>query len=118
VGWHACKAKFILRLTNGVGRETGREKGSGNVPLNCMLMFAGFDKLEDNSTKRKKRKRRQESIEERVVSALETTARNLQAQLRLDREHRIEEGKGLMNVLDKLVVAVTRMAEALEVRKA
>jgi hypothetical protein len=42
----------------------------------------------------------------------------LQAQLRLDREHRIEEGKGLMNVLDKLVVAVTRMAEALEVRKA
>lgn len=82
-----------------------------------MHMFAGCDKLEDNPTKRKKRKRRQESIEERLMSALEIATRNLQAQLRQDREHRIEEGKGLMNVLDKLVVAVTRMADALEVRK-
>lgn len=73
--------------------------------------------MEESLTKRKKRKRRPESIEEKLLAALESTSRNLQLQLRHDRELRIEEGKGLMTLLDKLLTSVGRIADALEVRK-
>lgn len=94
---------------NGASSEDGGLGGSTDV--------IGCPKQEGSPTKKKKRKRRPETIEERLLSALETTSRNLQSQLRHDRELRIEEGKGLMNVLDKLLTSVARIADALEIRK-
>lgn len=78
---------------------------------------AGCPKMEGSPTKRKKRKRRPESMEERLLAAVESTSRNLQLQLRHDRELRTEEGKDLMKVLDRLLTSVGRIAEALEVRR-
>lgn len=95
----------------------GNAASSEECGLGGSTDVTGCPKQEESLTKKKKRKRRPETIEERMLSALESTSRNLQLQLRHDRELRIEEGKSLMSVLDKLLTSVARIADALELRK-
>lgn len=103
----------LVDEVEGLGNPASSEEcGLGNS-----TDVTGCPKVEESLTKRKKRKRRPESIEEKLLAALESTSRNLQLQLRHDRELRIEEGKGLMTLLDKLLTSVGRIADALEVRK-
>lgn len=113
----AGKDEIDLPVDDDEGRDNAAS--SEEYGLGDSMDVTGCPKQEEGGspTKRKKRKRRPDTIEERLLSALESTSRNLQLQLRHDRELRIEEGKGLMTMLDKLLTSVARIADALELRK-
>ena len=72
---------------------------------------------EESPSGRKKRKRQGDHMEERLISALESGTQNLQLQWVLDRELRKEQGKLFLSVLDQLVHAIGRMADAMEEHK-
>lgn len=79
----------------------------------CVLTLGG----EESPSGRKKKKRKGDPIEERLLSALESGTQKLQLQWVHDRELRKEQGKLFFNVLDQLVHAIGRMADAMEVQK-
>lgn len=86
-----------------------------------LLVCSDSEQPSAHSNGRRKRKRlRGVSTEERLLSALEiavhgleTSSSKLQEHLSLDSDLRKEQGKNLMDVLNRLVDAMGRIADAM-----